>query len=77
MQCKRLHIVPLASETILIDHMYKDAYGKAKNVTKGIDDSLLELDEKETQKAFEEFYDDVFPEWSKFGKIVQFKVFFL
>ena len=26
------------------------------------------------QKAYNEFYDDVVPEWSKFGKIVQFKV---
>jgi len=43
MQCKRIHIVPLASETILIDHMYKDSYGKMKNFTKGLDDSLLEV----------------------------------
>jgi len=43
MQCKRTHIVPLASETILIDHMYKDSYGKMKNITKGLDDSLLEV----------------------------------
>jgi len=73
MQCKRLHIVPLAAETILIDHMYKDAYGKMKGASKGIDDSLIEVDEAAMQKAYEEFYDDVFPEWSKFGKIVQFK----
>ena len=43
MQCKRLHIVPLAAETILIDYMYKDAYGKMKGVSKGIDDSLVEV----------------------------------
>jgi len=73
MQCKRIHIIPLAAETLLIDHMYKDTYNKMKNITKGLDDSLLEIDEEEIQKAFEEFYDDVFPEWSKFGKIVQFK----
>jgi len=44
-----------------------------KNVTKGLDDSLLEFDEEEMQKNYEAFYEDVFPEWEKFGKIVQFK----
>lgn len=34
----------------------------------------FQVDEEEIQKAYNEFYDDVFPEWSKFGKIVQFKV---
>jgi len=53
--------------------MYKDSYNKMKNVTKGLEDSLLEIDESEMQKAYEEFYDDVFSEWSRFGKIVQFK----
>ncbi len=58
-----------------------------KNITKGLDDSLLEVhyteenrhhlvqvDEEEIQKAYNEFYDDVFPEWRRFGNIVQFKV---
>lgn len=43
MQCKRVHIIPLCSETILIERMYKDTYNKMKGVTKGLDDSLLEV----------------------------------
>lgn len=43
MQCKRLHIVPLISRTIIIEQMYKDSYNKMKNITKGLDDSLLEV----------------------------------
>ena len=43
MSCNRIHIVPLVSETIIVEHMYRDSYNKMKNVTKGLDDSLLEV----------------------------------
>lgn len=38
---------------------------------------MSKMDEAELQKNYEEFYDDVFAEWSKFGKIIQFKVTYL
>ena len=41
--CKRIHIIPIASETILVEQMFRDSYNKMKNVTKGFDDSLLEV----------------------------------
>ena len=47
MSCNRIHIVPLVSETIIVEHMYRDSYNKMKNVTKGLDDSLLEVIWKE------------------------------
>eukprot|EP01016_Furgasonia_blochmanni_P044762 TRINITY_DN6244_c0_g3_i2.p1 TRINITY_DN6244_c0_g3~~TRINITY_DN6244_c0_g3_i2.p1 ORF type:complete len:314 (-),score=60.48 TRINITY_DN6244_c0_g3_i2:188-1129(-) len=53
--------------------MYRDTYNKMKNVAKGFDDALLEIDDEEIQAKYSEFYDDVLPEWEKFGKIVQFK----
>lgn len=37
-------------------------------------DIMLEYDENETYKEFEEFFCDVLTEFEKFGKIVQFKV---
>ena len=33
-----------------------------------------QIDEEEIQEKFYEFFYDVYPEWEKFGKIVQFKV---
>eukprot|EP01017_Pseudomicrothorax_dubius_P029553 TRINITY_DN3599_c0_g1_i3.p1 TRINITY_DN3599_c0_g1~~TRINITY_DN3599_c0_g1_i3.p1 ORF type:complete len:220 (+),score=30.77 TRINITY_DN3599_c0_g1_i3:86-745(+) len=71
--CKRAHIVPLVSETILVDQMFRDQYSRIKNVAKGFDDSLIEIDEEEVQKKYDEFYEDVLPEFEKYGKISQFK----
>lgn len=35
---------------------------------------MFKYDNSEIQTHYEQFYDDVFPEFKKFGDIVQFKV---
>jgi len=50
------------SETILLKNMYNNPSATIANV----DGSLLEVDEKENSRHFEEFYEDVFQELSNF-----------
>lgn len=85
-QCKRRHIYPVISETILIDHMYRDKYSDSRTITNSLDDILLEVffskknlkyDHKEMQEGYNTFFEDCIPEFEKFGKILQFKVKFL
>lgn len=75
--CKKAHILPFISETIIVEHIYKDQYSKWKNISKGLeDDSLIEIDEEKVQDEYYEFFDDVYPEWSKFGSMLIFMVSF-
>lgn len=39
-------------------------------------DLMLEYEDNDTYKEFKEFFNDVLPEFEKFGRIVQFKVSF-
>lgn len=72
-QCKRRHIYPVISETLLIDHMYRDKYSDSRTITNSQDDILLEYDHKEMQGLYNGFYEDCIPEFEKFGKIIQYK----
>lgn len=35
---------------------------------------LYQMDDEDMLKDFKEFYEDVFPEFEKFGEVIQFKV---
>lgn len=63
--CSRLHNKPTISETVLLKNMYQNPLASAVSV----DGSALEMDDKELQHHFEEFYEDVFTELSNFGKL--------
>lgn len=41
--CKRGHVIPMASETILVEQMFRDPLSRVKGMAKGLDDSLLEV----------------------------------
>jgi len=43
MHCKRIHFVPVVSKTLLIEHMFRDSWNRNKNISKGYDDALLEV----------------------------------
>lgn len=64
-RCSRMHNRPTISQTILIPNMYQspDATASA-NDTKGKDYSPEEL-----QEHFDDFYEDVFEELSRFGEL--------
>jgi len=69
-RCSRIHNKPTMSETILLKNMYNNPSATIANV----DGSLLEVDEKENSRHFEEFYEDVFQELSNFGEIEEMNV---
>ncbi|KAJ3083352.1 hypothetical protein HK102_001116 [Quaeritorhiza haematococci] len=67
-KCTRTHLVPVTSCTLLIKHMYESPRKEEDAGDKG-----LEVND-EDYKHFCQFYADVYPEFEKFGKILQFKV---
>lgn len=60
-----MHNKPTISETVLLKNMYQNPLASAVSV----DGSALEMDDKELQHHFEEFYEDVFTELGNFGKL--------
>ncbi|XP_028033470.1 U2 small nuclear ribonucleoprotein auxiliary factor 35 kDa subunit-related protein 2 isoform X1 [Bombyx mandarina] len=74
-QCSRNHQYPSISNVLLAKNFY--AHFGLDNMFENNEydaDIMLEYDENETYKEFEEFFCDVLTEFEKFGKIVQFKV---
>jgi len=68
--CSRVHIRPAVSQTMIVKNMYVNA---ATHISK-VDDMSLEDDDEESQKHLEEFYEDIYGEFSKFGKIDELNV---
>jgi len=69
--CGKYHPYPRISETVLFKNMY-DGLGLTEVLDEDADDSLM-YDEEEVKKHYGEFYNDVVPEFRKFGELVQFK----
>lgn len=60
-RCSRLHHKPSFSPTLLLANMYQNPMAQGA--------AALNIDEKLLRDHFEEFYEDVFEEFSQFGKI--------
>lgn len=61
--CTRLHHKPSISQTILLQHMYHHPY-------QGLSpEQVTKIDQGAVQQDFDEFYEDVFTELSKYGEI--------
>ncbi|KAF3455108.1 hypothetical protein FNV43_RR05556 [Rhamnella rubrinervis] len=69
-RCSRLHTKPSISPTLLLSNMYQ----RPDMVTPGIDAQGQPIDPREMQKHFEEFYEDLFLELSKYGEIENLNV---
>jgi len=61
-RCGRLHTRPAFSQTVLIPHMYT-------NPKAGLGGGQPLQDEKKIKKEFEEFYEEIFDEFAKFGYV--------
>ncbi|XP_054718338.1 U2 small nuclear ribonucleoprotein auxiliary factor 35 kDa subunit-related protein 1-like [Uloborus diversus] len=73
-RCSRGHSYPVISSTILIRGMYTHL-SIGQNSRDDYDtDGALEYEDKERYQDFLTFYDDVLPEFKKYGKVLQFKV---
>lgn len=69
--CAKFHPYPIMSKTLLFKNMYQH-FKTSDEVTHWELYNLFY--KKEEDERFREFYEDVFPEFEKFGKIVQFNV---
>ena len=71
-RCGKHHPYPEKSSVILFKNMY---VGLERYDVVGEDtDDALQVDEKEIQSHFEDFYNDVLSEFEDFGKVIQCKV---
>ncbi|KAL2933550.1 Splicing factor U2af small subunit B [Bienertia sinuspersici] len=64
-RCSRLHTKPSISPTLLLSNMYQ----RPDMITPGVDPQGQPLDPRKIQQHFEDFYEDLFEELSKYGEI--------
>eukprot|EP00252_Welwitschia_mirabilis_P015458 TRINITY_DN33_c0_g1_i1.p1 TRINITY_DN33_c0_g1~~TRINITY_DN33_c0_g1_i1.p1 ORF type:complete len:308 (+),score=38.95 TRINITY_DN33_c0_g1_i1:215-1138(+) len=64
-RCSRLHTKPGTSPTLLLSNMYQ----RPDMITPGMDPQVQSLDPRKVQEHFEDFYEDLFEELSKYGEI--------
>ncbi|KAF7823280.1 splicing factor U2af small subunit B-like [Senna tora] len=64
-RCSRLHTKPSISPTLLLSNMYQ----RPDMITPGVDAQGQPIDPRKIQEHFEEFYEDLFEELSKYGEI--------
>ncbi|CAA2995011.1 splicing factor U2af small subunit B-like [Olea europaea subsp. europaea] len=69
-RCSRLHTKPSISPTLLLTNMYQ----RPDMITPGVDAQGQPIDPKAMQEHFEDFYEDLFEELSKYGDIESLNV---
>lgn len=69
-RCSRLHNRPTISPTLLLSNMYQ----RPDMITPGIDAQGNPIDPEQIQEHFEDFYEDIFEELSKYGEIESLNV---
>ncbi|XP_051142663.1 splicing factor U2af small subunit B-like [Andrographis paniculata] len=69
-RCSRLHTKPSISPTLLLSNMYQ----RPDMITPGVDAQGQPIDPKKMQEHFEDFYEDLFEELSKYGEIESLNV---
>ncbi|KAK4275032.1 hypothetical protein QN277_018175 [Acacia crassicarpa] len=69
-RCSRLHNRPTISPTLLLSNMYQ----RPDMITPGVDAQGQPIDPHKIQEHFEDFYEDIFEELSKFGEIESLNV---
>lgn len=69
-RCSRLHNKPVFSQTILVSHMYQNPISQI--IAQNGDPSGI--DQKTVDEDFEDFYEEVFEELCKFGKLEELNI---
>ncbi|EEY69453.1 splicing factor U2AF 35 kDa subunit [Phytophthora infestans T30-4] len=69
-RCSRLHNKPVFSQTILVSHMYQNPI--AQVIAQNGDPASL--DQRQVDEDFEDFYEEVFEELCKFGKVEELNI---
>jgi splicing factor U2AF subunit len=70
-KCSRTHNKPAFSQTLLIPHMYPNPIATPFVDTKG---NQLEYNPQFLKEHFEEFYEDIYDEMAKYGRIEELNV---
>ncbi|CAG4968188.1 unnamed protein product [Colias eurytheme] len=73
-ECSRNHQYPGISKTLLATNFYVHFGLENAIVNEKDSDIMLEYEDSETNKHYEEFFYDVLPEFQKYGEVIQFKV---
>ncbi|CEG41290.1 splicing factor u2af 35 kda subunit [Plasmopara halstedii] len=69
-RCSRLHNKPVFSQTILVSHMYQNPI--AQVIAQNGDPTTL--DQRQVDEEFEDFYEEIFEELCKFGKLEELNI---
>lgn len=69
-RCSRLHNKPVFSQTILVSHMYQNPISQI--IAQNGDPS--HLDPKQVDEDFEDFYEEVYEELCKFGRLEELNI---
>ncbi|KAL4159918.1 hypothetical protein PRNP1_000490 [Phytophthora ramorum] len=69
-RCSRLHNKPVFSQTILVSHMYQNPI--AQVIAQNGDPASL--DQRHVDEEFEDFYEEIFEELCKFGKLEELNI---
>ncbi|KAF1330175.1 Splicing factor u2af 35 kda subunit, partial [Globisporangium splendens] len=69
-RCSRLHNKPVFSQTILVSHMYQNPISQI--IAQNGDPSTI--DQKQVDEDFEDFYEEVFEELCKFGRLEELNI---
>ncbi|KAJ4459053.1 putative Splicing factor U2af 38 kDa subunit [Paratrimastix pyriformis] len=69
-RCSRQHNRPLFSQSVLIQHMFNNPLAAIANMP----NAAAQIDRKQVQQQFEDFYEDVYGELQKFGEIEELQV---
>ncbi|CAN0916643.1 Splicing factor U2af small subunit A [Linum grandiflorum] len=69
-RCSRMHTKPSVSPTLLLSNMYQ----RPDMITPGVDPNGNPIDPRKIQEHFEDFYEDLFEELSKYGEIESLNV---
>ncbi|GFZ12848.1 U2 snRNP auxiliary factor small subunit [Actinidia rufa] len=69
-RCSRLHTKPSISPTLLLSNIYQ----RPDMITPGVDAHGQPIDPRKMQEHFEDFYEDLFEELSKYGEIESLNV---
>ncbi|XP_072950258.1 splicing factor U2af small subunit B-like [Typha angustifolia] len=64
-RCSRLHTKPSISPTLCLSNMYQ----RPDMITPGVDPQGQAMDPRKIQQHFEDFYEDLFEELSKYGEL--------
>lgn len=75
-RCSRIHHRPAFSPTILIKHIYRHPVREAelRALAEGLDKDRVEVDQKKAVDDFYEFFENMYQELGKFGRIESLNV---